>query len=146
MDRKSLLIAVGGGLASVLLMFYLAFVNHIEPAHVGIARDWVTGEMWLDHPGWHITAPWVKVARIDARPTRVCITSASKARNCKLAQFEPSAWKEFVETEGFRYYWWANRFSFNCGYEEEYRGMKDILRGYAFSSVQFPFVTVQESN
>lgn len=131
------------GICCLLGLFYLAFVNHLEAYQVGIARNLVTGEAKLqDRGGYHFTAPWVQVARIDARPFRVCITSATRAFNCKLVQFELSAYKEFVTVQGFQYYWWANRISFNFGYAEEYRGMKDILRGYAYGVKKYPFIMV----
>lgn len=141
---KKSLIAGAIGLA-VLGCLYLAFVHHTEAYQVGIVWNRFTGELRLDtENGFQLTAPWVMVSRIDTRPTRVCITSASRGFNCRLVRFEPSASAEFVATQGFHYYWWANRISFNMGYDEEYRGMRDLLRGYAFSSKQYPFVTILE--
>lgn len=126
----------------LVLSFYLALFHYTEPTQVGVARNWITGRLWADTPGWNITAPWVTVSKIDTRPIRVCVTTSGRGFNCKLAQFEPSAYKEFVATEGFYYHWWANRFSFNWGYNEEYRGMKDLLRGYAYGVKKYSFVTV----
>ena len=130
-----------GLLGAVLLLLYLACIHHTELSHVGIMRNWVTGETRLDTPGWHVTAPWVKIVKIDLRPMRVCVTTSGKGRNCLLAQFNIDHWKEFVETEGLYYYWWANRISLNTGYDEEYRGFKDILRGYAYATVKYPFIS-----
>jgi hypothetical protein len=61
-----------------------------------------------------------------------------------LLSFDKYHWKEFVAAEGWRYWWWANRFSINFGYDEEYRGMRDILRGYAYSPKQYPFLVILE--
>jgi hypothetical protein len=134
-------------LVLVLLTFYFAFVNFIDKNEVGIAYNWITGELWLqDTASWKLTSPSVSVSRIDTRPVRVCITTAARAFNCKLVQFEPRHYEEFVATEGFYYYWWANRLSFNFGYREEYRGMKDILRGYAFSPTQYPFLKILQEH
>ena len=136
-------IIIVAGSCFLVGLFYLAFVNYTEAYEVGIARNFVTGELVLqDHGGFHITAAWVQISRIDTRPVRVCITSDTRAFNCKLVQFEPSAYKEFVAVQGFQYYWLANRISFNFGYTEEYRGTKDILRGYAFGVQKYPFVTI----
>ncbi len=136
-------IIVAGIICCLSWLLYLACVNSLEAYEVAITRNLFTGEVKLqDHGGYHLRVPWVQVARIDTRPARVCITSATRAFNCKLVQFEPSAYKEFVAVQGFRYYWWANRFSFNSGYAEEYRGMRDILRGYAYGVKQYPFVTI----
>lgn len=135
-----------GALLGVVVAFYLGFVNYTDQYHVGITWNLFSGELMLqEKAGFHCSPPWMLVSRIDTRPTRVCITSTSRAYNCKLVQFEPGAYREFVKTQGFRYYWLANRLSFNSGYDEEYRGMRDILRGYAFGVEQYPFVTVLES-
>ncbi len=130
-------------LVLILLLLYSGFVNFTDRQHVGIAYNLISGDLYLqDHGGFWLTSPWTFVSRVDIRPVRVCMTSAGRGYNCKLVQFEPKAYQKFVETEGFRYYWWANRFSFNYGYTEEYRGMKDILRGYAFSTYKYSFLTV----
>jgi hypothetical protein len=49
-----------------------------------------------------------------------------------------------VKTEGFYYYWWANRLSFNLGYDQEYRGVRDLMRGYAYSPHHYPFLVVKD--
>lgn len=135
--KKLLILSIG------LFIFYLGFVNFTDLNEVGIAYNRFNGDLWLqDTGGWKFNPPWVLVARVDTRPVRVCVTSAGRGFNCKLVQFQPKAYQIFVETEGFRYYWWANRFSFNSGYTEEYRGMKDLLRGYAFSAKKYPFLRV----
>ncbi|MEK6833084.1 MAG: hypothetical protein AABY32_03475, partial [Nanoarchaeota archaeon] len=92
--------------------------------------------------GWNLTAPWVYIPEIDTRPIRVEVSSAGHGFSAKLVQFNKEYWKEFVITEGVYYYWWANRISFNPGYDEEHRGIKDILRGYAYSSKKYPFINI----
>lgn len=131
-------------LLTTILSFYLAFCNHLEPSQIGIARNWISGEMWLQKAGWHISPPWVWVARIDTRPIRVSIPSAGHGYNTKLVQFDPNGWQEFINVEGWRYYWWANRLSFNFGYDEEHRGMKDILRGHAYGVKRYSFIKIIE--
>jgi hypothetical protein len=129
----------------VLLLFYLFFLNFLEPTEQGIVRNEITGEMWTQNEGgWYFTAPWVRVSRVDLRPKRVAVTTAGRGFSAKLVQFQPSEWREFVETEGFRYWWWANRISFNLGYEEEYRGLKDIIRGYAYGVKPYKFIKILE--
>jgi hypothetical protein len=122
-----------------ILLFYFLFVNFIEPTQVGIARNWFTGEMWLqEKSGWQLSAPWVWVVRIDTRPMRVAVTSAGRGYSGKLVQFDSKGWREFVQTEGWSYYWWYNRISFNFGHAETYRGM----RGYAFAAKKYSFITI----
>jgi len=134
-----------GILTLVLLIPYLALVNYLDQYEVGIARNAYSGEVILqDKPGFQVTSPWVRVSTIDTRPTRVCITSSARAYNCRLVQFVPSEFQSFVSTQGFEYYWFNNRLSFNSGYSEEYRGMKDLMRGYAFSAKPYPFVKILE--
>lgn len=127
----------------IIMMFYILFINYTEPTELGIVRNKITGETWIQETGgWKITKPWVWVSVIDLRPVRVAVHSAGHGYCAKLVQFDKKYWKEFIATEGFRYYWWSNRFSFNSAYEEEYRGMKDLMRGYTFSSKKYPFVKV----
>jgi hypothetical protein len=128
---------------SAIMIFYFLFVNYTEPTELGIARNKISGEMWIqENGGWHLSAPWVFVANVDLRPIRVAVLSSGHAYCAKLVQFDKNHWKEFIAVEGFRYYWWSNRISFNLGYEEEYRGMKDLMRGYAFSVQKFPFINI----
>ncbi|HRY36379.1 MAG TPA: hypothetical protein P5230_00650 [Candidatus Magasanikbacteria bacterium] len=127
--------------AAIMFLTYIFCIHHTDVSHVGIMRNFVTGEMNTDTQGWNLTAPWVKVAKIDTRPVRVCVTTAGKGFNCKLVQFKVSEWREFVVVEGFYYWWWANRISFNSGYNEEYRGMRDLIRGYAFSLTKYKFIS-----
>lgn len=139
---RRLLIGVTSSLVVAVLAVYTLCFHYTPYGTVGIMRDITTGVVSLDHPGMNFTAPWVRVAKMPTTPVRVCVSSASRAYNCKLVQFEPSTYEEFVATEGFRYYWWDNRFSYNGGYDDEYRGAKDLLRGYTFSAKTYPFVTV----
>lgn len=126
-----------------IVLFYTLFLNYTEPTQVGIARNWFSGEMRLQEGGgWHVSAPWVWVVRIDTRPMRVAVTSAGRGYSGKLVMFDPKEWREFVQTEGWHYYWWYNRFSFNFGYAEEYRGMRDIMRGYAFGAKKYSFIKI----
>lgn len=136
---------VGGIFLVAFSLFYLPFVHFVDQYQVAITRNLFTGELQCDTKGgFHFTAPWVQATRIDTRPIRVCITSASRAYNCKLAQFEPAYHEEFIRVQGFQYYWWANRVSFNFGYNEEYRGMKDILRGYAYGASRYQFIKITQ--
>lgn len=137
-------IKIGTSTISIIfLFFYLPFVHYLDVHQAGIGWNWISGEVRLTNGGgFYLSPPWMMVSRIDKRPRRVCITSTTRAVNCKLVQFEPKAFHEFVKTEGFRYYWWSNRISFNWGYDEEYRGMHDVLRGYAYSVQKYPFLTV----
>jgi len=123
-----------------LLLAYLTTFNYVDQYEVGLGWNWISGEFSLQRSGFHWTPPAVQVTRVDLRPQRVCITSSTKAVNCRLVQFEPKEYKKFLQTEGFRYFWWSNRLSFNFGYHEEYRGMRDVLRGYAYSEKEYPFV------
>lgn len=125
-----------------LFLAYLFCFNYTEPTELGIARNIFTGAMWEQDGGAHFSYPWIRVACIDTRPVRVGVQSAGHGFSQKLVQFNKEYWHEFVQVEGFRYYWWANRFSFNSGYNEEYRGMKDILRGYAYSSKKYSFIVI----
>ena len=133
--------SVSAGIAC-LLFFYFFCLTFNEPTEIGIARDRLTGVMWKLEGGWHLTAPWVSVARIDTRPIRVGVQSSGRGYSEKLVQFDPDYWQEFVDTEGFRYYWWSNRISFNWDHKEEYRGMADVLVGYAYGTKKYRFLKI----
>ena len=127
-------------IASITLMWLMLF--HWTGVHeVGICRNIFTGELSIDSvSGFEITAPWVQVSMIDTRPQRLCVECDCRSLSCKLVEFKSEHWRDFVDNEGFGYYWWANRFSFNSGADEEYRGMRWILRGYAFSGQEHTFI------
>lgn len=128
----------------VLFMGFWTTTYNLEPGNVAISRDYVSGRIGLqDRHGWHVKAPWVLVSEIPTTPQRLCLTTAAHAAfNCKLVQFQPEEYRAFLEVQGFGIYWMANFISFNTGYREEYRGIRDILRGYAFSAEQYSFIRV----
>jgi hypothetical protein len=131
-------------LVAWFLFFYLPFFHYTAAHEVGIKLNRVDGKISLDKPGFNLSAPWVWVAKVEARPQRVCIESVAKAINCKLAVFQPNEFRELVKREGFRYYWWDNRLSVNFGHKEEYRGSRNLIRGYAFSNAEQGFIKVLE--
>lgn len=128
---------------SALLLFYFFFVNYLDLGESGISFNRFSGEISLqDGQGLHFTAPWVFVSTVSMQPIRVCVTSTGRDVACKLVQFDSSAYRDFVRVQGFRYWWWSNRISYNMGYDEEYRGMRDLMRGYAFSVDKYPFIKI----
>lgn len=128
-----------------LVVIYNLFFHHQDTYEVGIARNQLTGEVTLiDTAGFNRNYPWVWVSVIDTRPTRVCLTTTARAFNCKLVQFDPVYYRDFVAVEGWSFYWWSNRLSFNYGYSDEYRGIRDILRGHAYGTKHYPFLKVLE--
>lgn len=128
---------LGGG---IFLLVYLSIFHYTSVHEAGIVKNVITGELKLDTPGVHFTAPWVMVAKIDNRPQKVCVTSHARIIACRMSRFVPEYFQELVDREGFRYYWWDNRISFNFGYDDEYRGDRDLIRGYAFSNEKVNFI------
>lgn len=129
MTRKKKVIAI---ILSILLTSYFALYHYSDSYEFGITYNLFTGDLKPDeHTGHHLTAPWVLAVKIDTRPRKVCIASATRNMNCRLVQFDTSKWKELIEFEGFRYYWWYNRFSFNSG-QETYRGLSNLMLGHAY--------------
>ena len=137
-------IIAGIVLLTALLLSGGSMINYLEPTEVALTWNPLTGERGMQlHAGWNLRAPWVFVSTVSTAPQRLCLTSTAHAAvNCRLAQFVPEYHQQFLATEGFRWYWWSNRFSFNFGYREEYRGFKDVMRGYAFSSQKYPFIRI----
>lgn len=132
--------------ASISIFIFLswAFLFHWTGVHhASIMRNIFTGEVKVDTiPGPQLSAPWVQVSRIDTRPRRMCIDCDCRVLNCKLVQFKPSGYRDFVDREGFSYWWWSNRISYNSGSDKTYRGMDWILRGYSFDNIDYKFINV----
>lgn len=129
-----------------IFFFWLFCFHYTDVNQVAICRNIFSGEVYLDSiAGPSITPPWVQVARIDTRPQRICVDCDCRNITCALVSFNPKGWKDFVKREGFRYYWWSNRFSFNPGHRREYRGVNDIIRGYAFDGVKYEFITIDKT-
>ena len=124
-----------------VLLFYCFFLNYLSPnAEIGLVNNPFSEEVTIQEKGgWHITAPWVFVVRVNTKPVKVSVDSGGHIYTAKLVQFDKKHWREFVELEGWRYYWWSNRFSFNL-FQEEHRGLRDIFRGYAFSPNKYLFL------
>jgi hypothetical protein len=132
---------------ALFCMVYLPLFHYTAVHEVGIMHNRISGVVSVDTPGFHLTPPWVFVAKVDTRPQRVCIESVARVVTCRLAMFNRAAYQEFVAREGFRYYWWDNRFSVNFGHDNEYRGTRNIVRAYAFSNASQSFVyTLKEFN
>lgn len=133
-------------LSSVFFLFYLPFYHWTDSYEFGITYNLFTGEVKPDkHTGHHLTAPWVIETKIDTRPQRICIASATRNMNCRLVQFDTSQWKELIRIEGFHYYWWYNRFSFNSG-QETYRGLSNLLLGHSYGNTRGSFVKIIQQN
>jgi hypothetical protein len=139
---KNLIIKILSGISLIFLFWTFCF-HWTESYEIALTRNVFTKNLEIDSiGGFNLSSPWIQVVKIDTRPTRICITSSTRNFNCKLVQFDKEYYKEFIQTEGFRYYWWDNRISFNLGYDDEYRGMKDLLRGYTFDRQNRNFIRI----
>jgi hypothetical protein len=140
LNRYFKILAIGS--ITALLIWSLLF--HWTGIHqIAIKRNLITGVIEIDSiAGINVSVPWVQVSRIDTRPRRLCIDCDCRSLNCKLVEFKKEGWKEFVDREGFRYYWLSNRLSFNSGSKQEYRGTNWILRGYAYDNQSHSFIKI----
>jgi len=119
-------------------------ISYTDSHHYAIERNIVSGQIVFRGPnGMRITPPWVQVVRIDIRPIRACVDCSCNNIDCRLISFNISGYLEFIEKEGFGYYWWRNRLSFNYGNKLEYRGLPNVLRGYAFDDKNYKFLNVE---
>jgi hypothetical protein len=125
-------------------IIYFPFFHYTNIHELGVMKNIVSGDLRRDDPGFNFSAPWVLVAKLDIRPQRVCITSRSRIMRCKLGSLDANNFRDLVAREGFRYYWWDNRISFNFGHDEEYRGIRDLIRGYSFSDEKYSFVKIEQ--
>jgi hypothetical protein len=137
-------IKIAGIILITIFICYLAFYHYTDSYEFGITYNCFTGEIKPDkHTGHHFTTPWVLATKIDTRPQMVCIASASRNLNCRLVQFDTSQWRELIKFEGFRYYWWYNRFSFNSG-QQTFRGVRNLLLGHSYGKSRGSFVKILE--
>lgn len=123
------------------ITFYIFFFHRVDFYEVSLNKNYFTNEIVCDtNPGYKISPPWIQASVIDTRPLRVCIDCSCNALDCKLVSFNPKGYKEFVQKEGWGYYWWRNRLSINTGNQNEWRGMDNILRGYSFDGKKYEFL------
>ena len=131
-----------GIVVGIIFIFYLSCYHYTGAHEFGLTYNLFTGEIASDgHSGHHLSWPWVQAAKIDTRPIRVCIASASRNINGRLVQFVPSEYQELVRVEGFHYYALYNWFSFNSG-QETFRGTANLLLGHAYGVNKVSFVKV----
>ena len=127
---------------SILFLFWLFCLHYNDSYHFSVSRNYISGELKGEKAGGlHFSAPWVQVIKFDTRPFKVCLDCSCRNTNCKLIAFNPNGWKDFIDREGIKYYWFANRLSFNIGQDQEYRGIHHVLRGYAYDN-EYSFITV----
>ena len=107
---------------------------------MGIERAKINKKM-----GINFSYPWVQSTKIDLRPTKYCLDCSCSNMNCYLAYFDESGLEDFISKEGWSYYWWRNRISFNLGHKNEWRGWENILRGYVLDSEnKYKFIKIKK--
>lgn len=89
--------------------------------------------------GIKFSYPWIQVVRINRYPIKICLECDCRNIDCRLISFNSKGWKDFIDREGFQYFWFKNRYSINLT-EKEYRGIEYVLRGYAFDNKQYSFI------
>lgn len=125
----------------ILFTFYLTSFNFLNMSEVSLNYNIIDGTVTCDTvTGIKLSAPWVLVSVIDTRPIKVCVDCSCRNLTCKLIAFNPNEYKTFLQKEGWSYFWWKNRLSFNSGNKQEYRGFKNVIRGYAFDNVEYNFL------
>jgi len=112
-------------------LFYLLCLNHVSINHVGIAYNSRDGTVEAQHPGWHLTSPFVQVMSPSVLPFIVKIPSKARLVNQRLVKFNPDGAVDFVKEQGFE---WLN--------DQEF---ESVMLGYAYSGKKFPFLDIIES-
>lgn len=128
-----------------LVALWVSCFSYTNNHSISIQQNIFTGEMSILNRGFRMSPPWVLSSNIDIRPFRSCVECSCRNITCNLVSFNKDGWKDFVSREGFRYYWWSNRLSINMGHKEEYRGIKNILRGYSFDDIRYEFLMKNSS-
>lgn len=119
-------------ICGTLFFFYLFFYYYTGQHEACITQNLITGQMKMEsRAGHHFTMPWVQASKLNLLPVKVCVVSATRNVNCKLVKFNPEKWEELIKWEGYHYYWWYNRISFNFG-QPTYRGFRNLMLGHAY--------------
>lgn len=84
------------------ILFKLLFVDFIDQHELGYKFDTRTGQISvLKEKGYIVSPPvLVKISTIDLRPFQVCINANSRVLNCKLIQFDPEGFDDFINWHG----------------------------------------------
>lgn len=143
---KAQLAFLGGSTAIFALiaipLFWLFCLNHLSVQSVGIAYNSWTGKITTQiEPGWHVTSVATRVAEISTLPIQVCLFAGSRITNCKLVRFRatPEGIDALIRQQGFRYY----SSTVNCNTPDQVcGGMGSVLKGYAFSEEEQPFLEI----
>lgn len=130
------------GAAILSFFFYIFCLNHIGVQEIGIKYNSWTGEIALQHTGWHVTGPQVQVANVSLLPTQVCLNSGARLLNCKLIRFNENGVQDFIHEQGFHYYGNVTSNTYSCA--SACTGMPNILKGYAYSGKQWAFLEILE--
>lgn len=145
-NLKTVLSSVYLKVIVVLLMIYMFSFNYVSVGECTISKNIFNNNIELDTvSGFKFSAPWILKSNLDTRPRRVCVECDCRNKTCVLISFNPNGYKDFVQREGWNYYWWRNRFSINLGHDSESRGLYDILRSYAFDGNEYSFLEVKSS-
>lgn len=131
--------------AILAVLFYFFDLNHVGIQEIGIAYDSWSGEIAVQHTGWHVTGPQVQVASVSLLPTQVCLNSGARVLNCKLVRFNETGVQDFIREQGFHYYGNSNFSSNNnSSCYSACSGVPNILKGYAYSGRQWKFLEILE--
>jgi hypothetical protein len=123
----------------ILLVFWIIFIHYTPQGKATLDRNIFTGEVVLNKKlGINFTWPWIQSTKVDLRPTKYCIDCACSNMVCVLStvNFDEEGLKEFIQQEGWSYYWLRNRISFNLGHKMEWRGFESVIRGYSFDETK----------
>jgi hypothetical protein len=121
----------------LVFVFWLFFFHYTPQGKATLDRNIFTGEVVLNKKlGINFTWPWIQSTKVDLRPTKYCIDCACSNMVCVLVtvNFEQAGLDQFIQQEGWSYYWLRNRISFNLGHKMEWRGWKSVIRGYSFDN------------
>lgn len=116
-----------------LIFFYLFFLNHIEFGEVGVARDNLKGQIWIQkQPGWYFTSFGTKVVTLKTVPIKVSLMTDANVVSQKIVRLKEDKIIDYIELQGFYY---------GSGWN-----LASILFGYAYSGKEYSFLEILESN
>lgn len=115
MNKLKLTLAISA--LSVVLLFYIFCVNHVNPNQYGVAYNKADGQISQQAIGWHITAPWVKATTISDLPTVIDVSQTGYSSS--RLRFVPKFIKLRIKKEYIEDFFADTGFQYICDSEQE---------------------------
>lgn len=124
MKTFEIIAASTGLILSILLGFYFACLNHVNPLEIGVAYDSQDGQVTLQtNAGWYVTSPFVKVINVPLTPIKVGYVTSAVVNPIRIVRIKPDHVLDLFKLQGYSYSWGT---------------FDQLIAGYVFCSSPLP--------